>query len=98
MQLSKTEAAILEILIGGRELYGLEMVKSSDNSLKLGSIYVILGRLEEKGFVKSRKVDAEPPRAVPRRYYKLTGQGEKALRARAAAIAAINAVYGGAAA
>jgi len=92
MQLTKTETAVLETLLGGRELYGLEMVKASENALKLGSIYVILGRLEDKGFVRSRK-ESDPAQVVPRRFYKITGIGERALRARSAAIAAMNAVY-----
>ena len=81
--LSRTEATILNLLISSRkrEMYGLELVESSDGKLKRGTIYVTLGRMEEKGFVESRReaVDAAPS-AIPRRMYKVTAEGAKALR------------------
>ena len=46
--------------------------------LKRGSVYVILARMEEKGFVESRQ-EARPAKAggVPRRIYRATGYGLK---------------------
>lgn len=85
MNISKTEAEVLHLLVtaSGSELYGLEMVKNSEGKLKRGSIYVILGRLEDKGFVESRKevLDESAPPAAPRRLYKATGTGQRILQA-----------------
>jgi len=57
------------------EQYGLDVAKAT--GLKSGSLYPILGRLEEKGWLTSRWEDTDPeaegrPR---RRYYQLTGGG-----------------------
>ena len=76
--LSHTEYQIMQMLIGstGKEMYGLEMVEKSDGKLKKGTIYVLLGRLEEKGFVRGRAEQLEGS-AIPRRLYKPTGLGER---------------------
>jgi len=78
-------AAQTELLIMGMlrdepaGMYGLELVKASDGKLKRGTIYVTLGRMEEKGYVRSRaKADAEHP-GIPRPIYKLTGVGARVL-------------------
>lgn len=83
MKLSKTEALILEQLVSaaGSELYGLQMVKESDGALKMGSIYVLLGRLQDKGFVQSRKEDGDEVAVIPRRLYKITGAGRRVFHA-----------------
>lgn len=84
MNITKTEALVLQQLASaaGSELYGLEMVKASDGALKMGSIYVILDRLQRKGFVESQReelpLDAQRP---PRRLYKITGTGARVLYA-----------------
>lgn len=89
MNITKTEALILEQLVAsaGSELYGMQMVKASGNSLKMGSIYVILGRLEDKGFVESRK-EIDQAQTIPRRLYKITGAGKRNYHAWNAAMAA----------
>jgi DNA-binding PadR family transcriptional regulator len=61
------------------------MVKKSEGKLKLGTIYVTLSRLEDKGFAISRK-EIEPTLVVPRRLYKITGNGLKVIRAWTAAM------------
>jgi DNA-binding PadR family transcriptional regulator len=91
MNITKTEALVLQQLAGssGSELYGLQMVKESEGALKMGTIYVILGRLEEKGFVESRREELEDrSRSVPRRLYKITGQGRRTFNAYTSAMAA----------
>lgn len=90
MNLSAKEAAILEQLVvaASRERYGLEMVKASDGNLKLGTIYVTLNRLEDKGYVTSRKEDS-PQQTIPRRLYKITGEGARAFNAYAAGMRAM---------
>jgi DNA-binding PadR family transcriptional regulator len=60
-------------------MYGLELVRTSNRKLKRGTVYVTLGRLEEKGYVKSRvKPDADHP-GIPRPIYKITAAGERVL-------------------
>ncbi|WP_185738427.1 PadR family transcriptional regulator [Variovorax beijingensis] len=96
MNISKKETLILEQLIkaGSSELYGLEMVRASNGALKMGTIYVTLARLEEKGFVESHR-ENEPKQTVPRRLYKITGAGRKTYLAVSAAIAAYNSSLNG---
>lgn len=89
---SGKEATILRLLVegGGRERYGLELVAASGGHLKRGTIYVTLGRLEEKGFVTSRQEDKAPGvPGIPRRLYKITGVGQRGLEARDAIAAAM---------
>ena len=57
--MSRTESLVMELL-RGRERYGLELVDASSGSLKRGSVYVILARMEEKGFVDSRQEERAP--------------------------------------
>ena len=60
----------------------MELVAKSKGKLKRGSVYVTLGRMEEKGFVTSRLEDA-PPEAggLPRRVYEPTALGRRVLAA-----------------
>jgi DNA-binding PadR family transcriptional regulator len=97
MNITKKEALILGQLAAsaGSELYGLQMVKASDDQLKLGTVYVTLGRLEEKGFVEGRREEASE-RTVPRRLYKITGAGRRTFQAWRAAMAAYDQELGGA--
>ena len=79
--LSRIEAEILRLLISGGEMYGLELVASS-HLLKRGSIYVMLGRMEDKGFVTSRAHKLEHEGGLPRRLFQTTGLGQRAFHAR----------------
>ena len=79
---SGKEAVVLGLLRGSGEMYGLEMVRASDGALRRGSVYVILDRLEDKGFVQSRADKRHGLPGMPRRFYRITGLGERALRAR----------------
>jgi DNA-binding PadR family transcriptional regulator len=80
--LSPKESLILELLIGAKEMYGLELVAASGGSLKRGTIYVTLGRMEDKGYVASR-LESAPPAAggLPRRIYAPTALGREVLGA-----------------
>lgn len=82
-RLGSAEETILRLLVAGGELYGLEMVKRSSGALKRGTVYVFLNRMEDKGFVSSRVEEEREPgqRGLPRRRYRVTGLGERALRA-----------------
>jgi PadR family transcriptional regulator PadR len=81
--LSAKEAEVLALLAGG-EMFGLQIVEASAGGIARGTIYVTLGRMEEKGFVTSRpdpKSAGQP--GLPRRLYRATPLGAAALRARA---------------
>ncbi|MFY9622565.1 MAG: hypothetical protein WAQ99_22300 [Pyrinomonadaceae bacterium] len=82
-RLSRKEEFILGTLInGGRELFGLELVAASGGELKRGTIYVTLQRMEEKGFIDSRREARPAPEiGIPLRLYKPTGFGERVFRA-----------------
>jgi len=73
---------VLDLLASDGELYGLQMVAASKRRLKRGTIYVTLGRMERKGYIRSRLEDA-PPQAggLPRRLYTLTPVGRRVLAA-----------------
>ena len=76
------EALILELLVGESEMYGLQLVAASRRRLKRGTVYVTLGRMEEKGFITSRLEDAPPESGgLPRRIYEPTPFGRRVLDA-----------------
>jgi len=80
--LPRKERLILEMLVSGEPMYGLQLVEQSAGALKRGTVYVTLGRMEAKGLVESEQ-EQLPPGAIglPRRRYKPTGLGERMLRA-----------------
>lgn len=81
-RLSRKEALILEMLVAGGEMYGLEMVETSQGELKRGTVYVTLNRMEDKGYIESRTEEQPPPEGgLPRRRYKPTGYGARLLSA-----------------
>ena len=79
-RISSKETLIMELLAEHRELYGLEMVEASKGKLRRGTVYVTLGRMEEKGFVTSREVEGLGP-GPARTMYRLTGTGARVLAA-----------------
>jgi PadR family transcriptional regulator len=85
-RLSPKESLILELLIERQTMYGLQLVAASRRRLKRGTVYVTLGRMEDKGYITSR---AEPPEAggLPRRLYEPTALGRRVQAAWAAAAA-----------
>jgi DNA-binding PadR family transcriptional regulator len=62
-------------------MYGLELVKASGGTLKRGTVYVTLGRMQEKGFVESRPERTAGASGLPRRLYRPTGLGLRVLDA-----------------
>jgi PadR family transcriptional regulator PadR len=80
--LSEKESLILELLGRDRQMYGLELVAASRGRLKRGTVYVTLGRMEDKGYVTSR-LEAAPSEAggLPRRVYQPTALGRRVLAA-----------------
>lgn len=82
--LTRAEMAVLSTLVS-RERYGLDIVRTLEDkgqALSLAGLYTTLARVERDGFVTSRWGDEEVDvrRGARRRYYALTGLGEKALR------------------
>ena len=81
-RLSTKESLILDLLARGEEQYGLQLVAESKGLLKRGTVYVTLGRMEDKGYVTSRAEDApDGAGGLPRRLYEATPQGLRVLKA-----------------
>lgn len=75
------ERLILDLLVADGPMFGLQLVALSNGSLKRGTVYVTLGRMEAKGFVTSEQ-EAMPEGAIglPRRIYRPTALGERILQ------------------
>lgn len=90
-KLSSKEMKALEMLIHNGEMFGLEMVESSEGELKRGTIYVTLSRMCDKGYIESREEPRTAPEiGIPRRKYWATGLGENVYKANIRAIAMFN--------
>ena len=84
-QANPREAVILGILLNG-ERFGREIrdeyEKRTSDAMPVGSLYTTLERMEEYGFVTSREGEPSDERnSHRRRYFKLTGEGRRALEA-----------------
>ena len=75
------ERLILDLLTEQPD-FGLRLVERSDGALKRGTVYVTLGRMQQKGLVRS-ETETPAPGAIglPRRIYYATPLGERARRA-----------------
>ena len=74
--LSGKESIVLDLLAERGEMYGLELVATSDSRLKRGTVYVTLGRMEDKGYVESWQEERHPGAiGLPRRLYRATPLG-----------------------
>ena len=81
-QMSEKERVILELLITGDELYGLELVRAARGRLKQGTVYVTLVRMVEKGFVDYKVEEKEDFVAGrPKKFFRIRRKGENVLRA-----------------
>src|SRR5688572_1453880 len=80
-RLSPTEHLILELL-SSDEMFGLQLVEQSHGALKRGTVYVTLGRMQDKGYIESR-TEKQPAGAIglPRRLYRPTAYGVRVLKA-----------------
>ena len=65
------------IVLSKAPTYGLDLVAESRGKLKRGSVYVTLGRMEQKGLVRSRWGTSESNRRV--RVYELTAAARRHL-------------------
>ncbi len=68
------EFQILELLITGGEMFGLQLVRLVPGKLAVGTVYITLQRMERKGFVSSRLVE-DTAGGPARRLYRSTGLG-----------------------
>lgn len=89
LPLSALDLQILLVLSRG-ELYGYAIKKAVEResegvlSPEIGSLYRVLNRLMEAGWVmeaETRNPDEGPHRGRPRRYYRITGAGTGVARA-----------------
>ncbi|MCC7124199.1 MAG: PadR family transcriptional regulator [Acidobacteria bacterium] len=80
LTVSPKELLVLQLLARQQPAYGLQLVDASRGRLKRGTVYVTLGRMEEKGFITSH-LDDPPPGAggMPRRMYQATALGTRML-------------------
>lgn len=70
---------ILALLQEHGELHGLRIVEKASGRVLRGSVYVLLQRAERMGWVTSEERERESP--GPRiRWWRLTPDGERALR------------------
>ena len=78
-QIGYATAGLLRAIAQGYR-YGLDIMEVT--GLPSGTVYPILSKLEDSGFVKSRWEDARIARREkrpPRRSYEITGDGREAL-------------------
>lgn len=81
MRFTYTTISVLKAIADGVR-YGFDIMDRT--SLPSGTVYPILSRLERDGLVKSHWEDlarAHGDRRPPRRYYRLTREGDAALAA-----------------
>jgi PadR family transcriptional regulator PadR len=80
LTVSPKELLVLDLLVREKARYGLELVATSKGRLKRGTVYVTLGRMEEKGLVTSSLEDAPPAAGgLPRRVFEPTALGRRML-------------------
>jgi DNA-binding PadR family transcriptional regulator len=78
LTLSAKELLVLDLLVREGELYGLQLVAASRGRLKRGTVYVTLGRMEDKGYVAATLEDPPPASGgLPRRLYRPTPLGRR---------------------
>jgi PadR family transcriptional regulator PadR len=78
------EIVVLKI-ISEEDVYGYDLIKKMEQesdgyyTIKEGSLYPILYRLEDKNYIQSYSKAFDGERRVPRKYYKITDAGTNAL-------------------
>lgn len=79
-RLSSKEKVILDLLAERGRMYGLQLVSDSHGKLKRGTVYVTLGRMEQKGLIESEPEKlTDDSGLVPRRMYRATSYGVRVL-------------------
>ncbi|MFD5582223.1 PadR family transcriptional regulator [Streptomyces sp. NPDC127063] len=78
IRLTKPTIAVLEALLSAtsdKPAWGLSICRDAD--LGPGTVYPILDRLAERGWVDSHEESGPHPGRPPRRFYELTGTGRQ---------------------
>lgn len=85
-QLKKGTLSIVVLnLINQKDMYGYEIIQLLDEmsegyyKLKEGTLYPILYRLEDSGWIESYRIIPEEERKLPRKYYRITSKGKEVL-------------------
>ncbi|WUW66282.1 PadR family transcriptional regulator [Streptomyces sp. NBC_01455] len=81
IRLTKPTIAVLEALLAATAeapAWGLSICRDAD--LGPGTVYPILDRLAERGWVTSREETGPHPGRPPRRFYELTGAGRQQVK------------------
>jgi PadR family transcriptional regulator PadR len=78
------EVVILTIAVLYKEAYGVSIKKEIESRLSrnvsIGALHTALGRLEDKGYIKSYEGEAMEERAGrPKKYFQITALGRKAM-------------------
>jgi DNA-binding PadR family transcriptional regulator len=77
---SGKELEVLRLLQSAvKGMYGLEIVEKSDGTIGRASVYILLSRLETKGFVDVTRPEKADHPGMPRPIYKVNGLGKKAV-------------------
>ena len=78
------DIVVLNLLKQG-DAYGYKIIRELDTrsggyyKIKEGSLYPVLYRLEDKGYIESYRKEMTSERSVPRKYYRITSEGKKHL-------------------
>ena len=73
-------------LISEKDMYGYELMKYLEEksrgyyTLKEGSLYPVLYRLEDSALIESYPGEVTGKRSVPRKYYRITASGSDAVK------------------
>jgi DNA-binding PadR family transcriptional regulator len=72
----------VRVLLRPGERFALQLIGLSNGSLKPGTVYITLSRMESKGCVLSRSEDRLPnAKGLPRRWYRSTAYGRRVRKA-----------------
>jgi DNA-binding PadR family transcriptional regulator len=84
---------LLAVLRLGKEAYGMEVRREIESrtgrDATIGAVYATLDRLETKGMVRSQEFAPEGEKGRPRRLYRVTAEGGRALERAQAALASM---------
>jgi PadR family transcriptional regulator, regulatory protein PadR len=80
VKLTATLERVLRVLVAdpAAQHYGYDLMKAA--RLASGTLYPMLGRLQEEGLITSQWEQRPPDGRPPRKYYQLTGEGLRAAR------------------
>lgn len=71
------EAKVIELLSSSGPMSGLALVEASGGVLRRWTVYVLLNRMVDNGYLESRQEDDPSIPGLPRRIYTTTRRGQK---------------------